>query len=197
MGTMRGFGAAPYRAICAVLAAVAIAFGVCVAVGWVEVRRPDRGSAVPVGKRGAVTAPSAGTPAGPYVHRVKAAEALAWEQKPIAVYRFAGGVPDCWAEIDSEGNRRTLGPWRATESLLFAGADPLDRPIPESVEGYIALFGPTTAEQTYRLMVGVTKIQNEVRVTFRRRRPRRRRSVRRRRPCPTRTASYHSSTARI
>jgi len=43
----------------------------------------------------------------------------------------------------------------------FVGADPLDRPIPESVEGYVALFGPTTAgpEQTYHLVVGVTKVK--------------------------------------
>ena len=109
MGRTHGFGTLPYRAISAVLLAGIAGFAATVAVGWLEVRRPGRIPEAPAAKGEAVPGPPAGTPPGPYVQRLKAAEALAGPNV-MSVYRFAGGVPKCWAEIDSEGHKRILEP---------------------------------------------------------------------------------------
>jgi hypothetical protein len=90
---------------------------------------------------------------------VKAAESLLEDQQVRWVYKFGGGLPKCWAEIDSEGNKQTLGPWISPKHPGFIGAHPLDRPLPESVEGYVALFAPAAREQTYRLVCAVTKVE--------------------------------------
>jgi hypothetical protein len=138
----------PYRTISAALTCAVVAFGFAIAAGVLEVRRPVKPAPTSQPKPEAV--PKS------YVQRVKSAEALA-DQGVVWVYRFAGGLPKCWAEIDSEGHKRTIGPWVSVkEAHFFFGADPLDRPVPESVEGYVALFRPTTKEQTYRLVCAVT-----------------------------------------
>jgi hypothetical protein len=142
-------GMLPCRAISAILACVGIAFGVAIATGVLEVRRPPKATPPPQMEEVSKT----------YVQRDKTAESLLQEQGVRWVYKFAGGLPKCWAEIDSEGNKQTLGPWLSSAEPGFVGVDPLDRPIPESVEGYVALFGPVSQEQTYRLAYGVTKVE--------------------------------------
>ena len=39
------------------------------------------------------------------------------------------------------------------------GDDPADGPVLESIEGYVALFGPTSDEQKYRMACAVTKVE--------------------------------------
>ncbi len=139
----------PYRAIAAVLAVTIIAFGVAVGTGVLEVRCPVTPLQTPTESEAPKT----------YIQRVKAAESLLDNQNIQWVYKFAGGFPKCWAEIDSEGHTQTVGPWVAIDHPGLFGEGPLDRPLPESVEGYVALFGPTSQEQKYRLVCAVTKIE--------------------------------------
>ncbi len=138
----------PYRTITIMLTCVAAAFGIAVGTGALEVRRVSKPAPSP--EREAAKA---------YVHRDKAAESLLDNQNVLWVYQFAGGLPKCWAEIDSEGHKQTLGPWVSTMHPGFIGEDPVDHPILESVEGYVALFGPTSDEQKYRMVCAVTKVE--------------------------------------
>jgi hypothetical protein len=153
--------ALPYRAITAVLTCVLVAFGIAFGAGALEIRRPVK----PAPPSPEPEAPSA------YVQRDKAAEML-FENQPKAatrdglrdryntwVYKFGGGIPKCWAEIESEGNKQTIGPWEATKEVGFLGADPSDHPLLESVEGYLALFGPTSEMQRYQMSCGITKVE--------------------------------------
>src|SRR5262249_8470898 len=139
----------PYRVISTLLFCAWIGFAVAVATGFLEVRRPRSGSPEPVTKAESIPTP--------YVQRVKIAERLLDEKSGVLwVYKFAGGWPKCWAEIESEGHKQTLGPWVSIKHLERSG---VQRPLPESVEGYVALFEPASTEQTYRLVCGVTKIE--------------------------------------
>ena len=82
----------PWRTITITLTCVAAAFGIAIAIGAIEVRRVAKPAPRP-------------EPEGPqaYVQRDKAAESLLEDQNVLWVYKFAGGLPKCWAEIDSEG----------------------------------------------------------------------------------------------
>jgi hypothetical protein len=135
----------PYRTSAFILASAIAVFLIAWGAGEIEVRRARRPQQAPIEK------PEA--PA-PYVQRDKVAEGLLEGQRVLWVYRFGGGIPKCWAEIESEGHKATVGPWVLTESDVLGGA----RPIPESVEGYVALFGPTSEKQTYRLVCAATKL---------------------------------------
>jgi hypothetical protein len=94
-----------------------------------------------------------------YVERDKAAESLLDDQNALLVYKFAGGLPKSWAEIDSEGHKQTLGPWVSTTHPGFIGDDSADLPVLESVEGYVALFGPASDERKYRMVCAITKVE--------------------------------------
>jgi hypothetical protein len=147
-------GSVPYRALALVLVCVLVAFGVAVAVGALEVRRPVKSAPPPP--------PEPEQPKS-YIHRVRSAESLLDNQNVLWVYKFAGGLPKCWVEIDSEGHKQTLGPWvsAAHHSPFLFGKNPSDGPILESIEGYVALFVPAfNQEQKYRLVCAVTKIED-------------------------------------
>ncbi len=138
----------PYRVISALLACIIVAFGIALAAGMLEVRRPVKP---------AQSEPEA-TPK-PYVQRVKSAESLLDNQNVRWVYRFAGGLPKCWVEIESEGHKQTLGPWVSVKNSGLVGDGPLNQPLLDSIEGYMALFEPKTKEQTYRLVCAITKVK--------------------------------------
>ena len=137
----------PYRTITRMWTCVAVAFGIALGIGALEVRRvakpafPPRPESQPA-----------------YVQRDKAAESLLENQNTLWVYQFAGGLPKCWVELDSEGHKHTLGPCISTLHLRFIGDDQADCSVWESVEGYVALFGPTSEEQKYRMVCEVTKV---------------------------------------
>ena len=80
-------------------------------------------------------------------------------QQALFTYKFRGGIPKCWVEIDSQGKKETLGSWVPMRQLACIGADPLDQPVAESVEDYFAVIVPKPgAEQTYRLVCALTKV---------------------------------------
>jgi hypothetical protein len=149
----------PWRAMAGILALAVLAFTLAVLMGVWEVRRPAR--AAPTQPPDAPTAPP-----GPEcsIQRLKAAEFLV-ENSPIDglglhwVYKFKGGLPRCWVEVESEGKKQTVGQWSALAHPGFIGADVLDRPINESMEGYVGLFVLSPQEQTYRLVYGVTRVK--------------------------------------
>jgi hypothetical protein len=139
----------PFRAICVVLVLAVGALGLSVATGSLEIRRPSQ-----------TTSPTNGhTSSKCYVQRNRVAESLLEKQDVRWVYQFAGGLPKCWAEIDSENQKQMLGPWISLKAPGLVGPEPLDRPIPESVEGYVALFGPTSKAGKYRLVCAVTRVE--------------------------------------
>lgn len=144
----------PYRMIAVALALVVLTFGLAVLTGYLEVRRPSQSTPSQTGD-----SPQGASNSKCYIQRVKIAENLLKGQNVQWVYKFGGGLPKCWSEVDSEGNKQTLGPWISFKYPVFSGADPLDRPLPESIEGYVALFGPSSKEQTYRLVCAVTKAE--------------------------------------
>jgi hypothetical protein len=136
----------PWRASTLVLTCVVFTFGFAVAAGVLEVSRPAK--PIPPGLSGPLPTP--------YVQCVRAASDLSGGEV-LWVYHFAGGLPQCWAEIESEGHRKTLGPWVAVSTPHFGS--PIDIPLPESIEGYVALHLPMAREQTYKLSGAVTRVK--------------------------------------
>src|SRR5262245_950828 len=86
-------GRTPYRTSAFILSLGVAAFLLLLATGQLEVRRPGRPEQV---ARNTEPAPS-------YVQRDKVAESLLEGSGALWAYRFAGGVPKCWAEIEAEG----------------------------------------------------------------------------------------------
>jgi hypothetical protein len=149
----------PCRLITGALALGALAFGLAVLTGYLEVRRPSRSAPQTPDEPKSTPGSECST------QRLKAAESLTGVlldgPKVRWVYKFKGGLPRCWVEVESDGKKQTLAQWNALQGPVFLGPDPTDRPLLESVEGYVALIGPypKEKEQTYRLVCGVTRIK--------------------------------------
>lgn len=153
----------PYRVIAIVMSCIVFAFGIAILVGAVDLRRPGEPvgtTRMPTTSAAPVPAPPAPAPK-PHVQRLTYAEELVGSPGAAWIYRFGGGFPKCWVEMESEGNKWTHGPWLSPEQFVCLKSERPERlpPLSESVEGYIGVFMPTSKEQTYRLACMVTKVK--------------------------------------
>jgi hypothetical protein len=126
-----------YQAITVVCTCGLVSIGIALSAGVLELRRPEHNPL-----------PSKKESPKPYIQRDRAAEQLLSNRNPGWVYKFAGGLPSVWVEIDSEGHNQTIGPWCSVSQPKLLEASREDWPLVETAEGYIALFRPTSEEQT-------------------------------------------------
>jgi hypothetical protein len=117
----------------AVLALLAIGVAVGFTTGYLQVRPP-----VP----------------GYEVRRDEGVEGLFVGREAAFAFRFRGGVPKCWAQVDRPTGPETF--LLDAKPAAVQGSAP--RSPPDEVEGLIALVAPAKPEDTYTLHLVVSKL---------------------------------------
>jgi hypothetical protein len=69
-------------------------------------------------------------------------------------YRFRGGLPRCWAQVDRPSGSEIL----SLDAKSAAVQGPPPRAAPDEVEGLVALTGPAAKGEAYTLHLVVTKL---------------------------------------
>lgn len=88
------------------------------------------------------------------VARDEGVETLFPGREVVYVFRFRGGLPRCWAQVD-----RPSGPEAVViDPKLAAVQGPPPRSPPDEVEGLVALTGPAVKGDAYTLHLVVTKL---------------------------------------
>jgi hypothetical protein len=88
------------------------------------------------------------------VRRDEGAEGLFPGREAVFAFRFRGGLPRCWAQVD-----RPEGPEMLSLDPMPAVAQgPTPRTPPDEVEGLVALVGPAGKGDSYTLHLVVTKL---------------------------------------
>jgi hypothetical protein len=88
------------------------------------------------------------------VNRDEGVEKLFPGREAVYVYRFRGGLPRCWAQVD----RPTGVEVAAIDPMLAAVQGSPPRSPPDEAEGIIALVGPAAKGDAYTLRLVVTKL---------------------------------------
>jgi hypothetical protein len=88
------------------------------------------------------------------VRRDEGVEGLFPGREAVFVYRFRGGLPRCWAQVDRPVGPETL----SLDAKPAAVQGPAPRAPPDEVEGLVALVGPAGGGGTYTLHLVVAKL---------------------------------------
>jgi hypothetical protein len=88
------------------------------------------------------------------VARDEGVEKLFPGREVVYVFRFRGGLPRCWAQVDRPSGSETL----ALDPKAAAVQGPPPRFPPNEVEGFVALTGPAARGEEYTLHLVVTRL---------------------------------------
>jgi hypothetical protein len=88
------------------------------------------------------------------LRRDQGVEGLLPGREAVFAFRFRGGLPRCWAQVDRPSGPETL----SLDPKPAAVQGPAPRTPPDEVEGLVALVGPAGQGDTYTLHLVVTKL---------------------------------------